>query len=112
MKYSVKEDRYVRSETGLYVKSMYKNKIWKNIELSSVAELFSNYFNNPQNVDVDWTLELTRPINYYVRTTVSTEIVYDDDQEIPVYDNDGKKVSTTKATQLKELIKLGVVFKF
>ena len=112
MKYSVKADRYVRSETGLYVKSMYKNKIWKNIELSSVAEFFSNYFNNPQNVDVDWTLELTLPINYYVRTTVSTEIVYDDDQEIPVYDNDGKKVSTTKATQLKELIKLGVVFKF
>ena len=112
MKYSVKADRYVRSETGLYVKSMYKNKIWKNIELSSVAEFFSNYFNNPQNVDVDWTLELTLPINYYVRTTVSTEIVYDDDQEIPVYDDNGKKVSTTKATQLKELIKLGVVFKF
>ena len=111
-KYSVSEDKYVRSETGLYVKSVYKNKVWKNIEISSNAEFFSNYFNNPQNIDVDWTLEITLPINYYVRTVASAELIYDDDQEIPVYDSDGKQTSTTKAVQLKELLKLGIVFKF
>jgi len=111
-KYSVSDDKYLRSETGLHVKMSYKHKVWKNIEVNTEAEFFSNYFNNPQNVDVDWMLEITLPINYYVRTVLSTELIYDDDQEIPVYDDQGKQVSTTKALQMKELIKLGFEFKF
>lgn len=111
-RYNVDEDRYVRSETGLYVKWLYKNKIWKDIEVTSAAEFFSNYFRKPQNVDVDWNLELVFPINYNVRATITTEMIYDDDQEIPVKDNDGKQIGTTKGMQFKELLKLGVVFRF
>lgn len=111
-RYNVDEDRYVRSETGLYVKWLYKNKVWKDIEVTSVAEFFSNYFRKPQNVDVDWNLELVFPINYNVRATITTEMIYDDDQEIPVKDNDGKQIGTTKGMQFKELLKLGVVFRF
>ena len=111
-RYNVDEDRYVRSETGLYLKWVYKNKFWKNIEVNSVAEFFSNYFHKPQNVDVDWNLELVLPINYYVRATITTEMIYDDDQEIPVKDESGKQIDTTKGLQFKELLKLGVVFRF
>lgn len=111
-RYNVEEDKNVRSETGLYLKWVYKNKFWKNIEVNSVAEFFSNYFHKPQNVDVDWNLELVFPINYNVRATITTEMIYDDDQEIPVKDADGKQIGTTKGLQFKELLKLGVVFRF
>ena len=111
-RYNVDEDRYVRSETGLYVKWIYKNRFWKDIEVTSVAEFFSNYFRKPQNVDVDWNLELVFPINYNVRATITTEMIYDDDQEIPVKDSEGKQIDTTKGLQFKELLKLGVVFRF
>ena len=111
-RYNVDEDRYVRSETGLYLKWVYKNKFWKNIEVNSVAEFFSNYFHKPQNVDVDWNLEMIFPINYHVRTTITTEMIYDDDQEIPVKDENGKQIGTTKGLQFKELLKLGIVFRF
>ncbi len=111
-KYNVEEDKYLRSETGLNVKWTYKVKFWKNIEVNSVAEFFSNYFEKPQNVDVDWNLELVFPINYYVRATITTEMIYDDDQEIPVKNDAGKQIGTTKGLQFKELMKLGVVFKF
>ena len=73
-RYNVDEDRYVRSETGLYLKWVYKNKFWKNIEVNSVAEFFSNYFHKPQNVDVDWNLEMIFPINYHVRTTINQRL--------------------------------------
>lgn len=111
-RYNVDDDRYVRSETGLYLKWVYKNKFWKNIEVNSVAEFFSNYFHKPQNVDVDWNLELVFPINYNVRATITTEMIYDDDQEIPVKDADGKQIGTTKGLQFKELLKLGIIFRF
>ena len=111
-RYNVDEDRNVRSETGLYLKWVYKNKFWKNIEVNSVAEFFSNYFHKPQNVDVDWNLELVFPINYNVRATITTEMIYDDDQEIPVKDSDGNQIGTTKGLQFKELLKLGIVFRF
>ncbi len=111
-RYNVDEDKYVRSETGLYLKWVYKNKLWKDIEVNSVAEFFSNYFHKPQNVDVDWNLDLVFPINYYVRATITTEMIYDDDQEIPVKDSDGKQIGTTKGLQFKELMKLGIVFRF
>lgn len=111
-RYNVDDDRYVRSETGLYLKWVYKNKFWKNIEVNSVAEFFSNYFHKPQNVDVDWNLEMIFPINYNVRATISTEMIYDDDQEIPVKDYDGKQIGTTKGLQFKELLKLGIIFRF
>lgn len=111
-KYNVDDDRYMRSETGLNVKWTYKNKIWKDIEVNSVAEFFSNYFVKPQNVDIDWNLEIVLPINYYVRATVSTEMIYDDDQEIPVKDDAGNQIGVTKKLQFKELMKLGVVFSF
>lgn len=111
-RYNVDENKNVRSETGLYLKWVYKNKFWKNIEVNSVAEFFSNYFYKPQNVDVDWNLDLVFPINYNVRATITTEMIYDDDQEIPVKDNTGKQIGTTKGLQFKELLKLGVVFRF
>lgn len=110
--YNVDEDKIVRSETGLYVKWIYKNRIWKNIEINSTAEFFSNYFEKPENVDVDWNLELIFPINDYVRATITTETIYDDDQEIPVKDDKGTQTGTTKGLQFKELLKLGVVFRF
>lgn len=111
-RYNVPEDRDVRSETGLYLKWVYKNKFWKNIEVNSAAEFFSNYFHKPQNVDVDWNLDLVFPINYNVRATITTEMIYDDDQEIPVKDENGKQIGTTKGLQFKELLKLGIVFRF
>lgn len=111
-RYNVDDDRYVRSETGLYLKWVYTNKFWKNIEVNSVAEFFSNYFHKPQNVDVDWNLELVFPINYNVRATITTEMIYDDDQEIPVKDDEGKQIGTTKGLQFKELLKLGIIFRF
>ena len=111
-RYNVDDDRYVRSETGLYLKWVYTNKFWKNIEVNSVAEFFSNYFHKPQNVDVDWNLEMVFPINYNVRATITTEMIYDDDQEIPVKDDEGKQIGTTKGLQFKELLKLGIIFRF
>jgi DUF3078 family protein len=47
--------------------------------LKSVLGLFSDYLDNPQNVDVSWTNELTFDIVGGLQLSFSTSLFYDDD---------------------------------
>ena len=47
----------LRYEFGGFVVLSYKGDITKMFRLESELDLFSNYKNNPQNIDVDWQLE-------------------------------------------------------
>ncbi len=111
--YNIEENKSVRSETGMKIKCFHKTKILDNVTISNTLELFSNYFNNPQNIDVDWNFESTIPINEYLQAMFSFEAIYDDDIDVPTNKTDENgKVITTKGTQIKEQLKLGFVFKF
>lgn len=75
---------------------------------SSLA-LFSNYLENPQNIDVDWTNELAYTIAKGLQLAVTLNIFYDDDVKVQVTDYDapngiaglGKRVSFTEQLLLK-----------
>jgi hypothetical protein len=110
--YGVSDDKNLRSETGAILNITYKKKIWGNIETQNSLELFSNYISNPQNIDLDWNLKLVFPVNDFIRATISTELIYDDNQDIPVYDSNNTLIRYTKAVQFKELFTLGFAMKF
>ena len=40
--------------------------------------LYSNYLENPQNVDIDYQMNLVMKINKYFSTNVSFQAIYDD----------------------------------
>ncbi|MFA6402220.1 MAG: DUF3078 domain-containing protein [Salinivirgaceae bacterium] len=114
-KYGLKPSEKVRSETGAIIKGSYKTKVWGNIEMENYLELFSNYVNNPQNVDIDWDFRLIFPVNDYIRATISTRLIYDDDQLVPKFkDENDVRVpdGTTKAVQFKEYLTIGFAVKF
>ena len=46
------EGKRVRNEFGAYFRVKFEKEIFKNIEMKTRIELFSNYMNNPQNIDV------------------------------------------------------------
>ena len=82
-----------------------KYEFLKNMTVYSRLDLYSDYLRKPQNVDVNWEVQLNMVINKWFSTTLTTNLVYDDDVLIGL--SDGRRV---KRVQYIEL--LGVVIKF
>ena len=114
-KYGLKENQSIKKEIGAYVKSIFNIQLHKNIHLQNKINLFTNYLENPENVDIDWEISLDMKITEYIQTSITSHIKYDDDVEIPVYEQvDGKKkqVGITKKIQFKEVLSVGLSYKF
>ncbi len=85
-----------------------KKDIMKNVTLNSTLGLFSNYIENPQNVDVDWKLMINMKINDYLSANLSTHLIYDDD--IKTSDDEGNPEGAK--VQFKEVFGVGLTYKF
>ncbi len=68
-----------RSELGAYLKASYKTEIMKNVNYSTTLDLFSNYLEHPEYIDVDWSNIITFKINDYINSTLTFDLVYDKD---------------------------------
>jgi len=95
-----------RQEYGAYLKMKYNRPIAKNIEMKSKLELFSNYLNNPENIDVNGELLLLFRVNSLVSASAQWNLIYDDD--IRITDSDG---NTGPRTQFKSVIGIGLSYK-
>ncbi len=100
-----------REEFGAYVKMQYQTKVMENITFQTVLELFSNYFHNPQNVDVNWTTLTTFKVNKFISATLSTQLIYDDDVKVLRTAGDNKG-TTGPDVQFKQVLGVGFSYKF
>ena len=114
-KFGLNKNQSLKKELGAYVKSIYHFDIRENIHIQNKINLFTNYLNDPQNIDIDWEVTVDMNITDYINTTISTHLIYDDDVDIPVYervDGEKKQVGTTRKIQFKELLSVGISYKF
>jgi len=51
----------------------------ENISMENILTLFSNYIDKPQNIDIDYTMNLVMKINDVFSTNLTFQGVYDDD---------------------------------
>ena len=105
----------IRYEFGALISMKFKKEIAKNITLSTKADFFSNYFHNPQNIDVNWDFLLNMKVNKYVVASISTTLIYDHDTPVPIYkDVTGVKTQTGTGprTQFKEVLAIGFSYRF
>ena len=110
-RFGVGKNEQVRKEIGAYVKVISKFNFRNNISLENKINFFTNYTKNPQNVDVDWEMNLGVQLTDYIKMSVNTHFIYDDDVDIPVFEN-GIQVGTTKNAQFKELFGIGFMYNF
>ncbi|MFM9005896.1 MAG: DUF3078 domain-containing protein, partial [Flavobacteriales bacterium] len=104
-----------RSEIGGYVRVLYRQTFFKDksVSVTSKLDLFSNYQNNPENIDVSWETIIGLKVNKFITTTITTHLVYDDDIDIAVdRNNDGITDGAGPRTQFKEVIGVGLNVKF
>lgn len=110
-RFGLDNDETIRKELGAYVKIISKLKFRNNINLENKLNFFTNYSKNPQNVDVNWELNLGVQLTDYIKMSVNTHFIYDDDVDIPVFE-DGTQVGVTKKAQFKELFGIGFTYSF
>lgn len=105
--YGVKPGKKLLSEFGANLKLEGRYEFLKNMTLYSRLDLYSDYLRKPQNVDINWEVQINMVINKWFFTTLTTNMVYDDDVKITL--SDGRKV---KRVQFKELLGVGLQFNF
>lgn len=74
-----KPGQKVRYEFGGRIVVKFKKEIVKNITLDSYLDLFSNYVNNPQNIDVVFNNLLNIKLNKFFSFTILSQMLYDND---------------------------------
>ncbi len=106
--FGVEAGKTSRSEFGGTVKVGVNKEVMKNINLTSTLELFSNYLNTPQNIDISWKAMINMKVNEFISANISTHLLYDDD--IDTFDSEG--LAQGPRVQFKELLGVGLSFKF
>ncbi|MEE9349725.1 MAG: DUF3078 domain-containing protein [Flavobacteriaceae bacterium] len=86
-------------ELGASLRGYYKLDIAKNISMENLLGLYTNYLDEPQNVDVDYTMNLVMTINKLITTNLSFQAIYDDNIQ-------------RNGFQIREAFGVGVNFNF
>ncbi|MDF7812975.1 DUF3078 domain-containing protein [Hymenobacter sp. YC55] len=104
----------MREELGAYLNVRYRRGLMSNITYQTRLELFSNYFHNPQNIDVNWENLLDFKVNKFFSASVATALVYDDDVLVPLNaDKQNKDFNAQgRRIQFKETLGIGLTYKF
>lgn len=113
----LKHGKKSRGEFGgylriLFSKNDFEAEALKNLSITSKADFFSNYTNNPQNIDVSWETQIAMKVNKYITVNVSTHLIYDDDIDVPVGVNDDGTTKFSKRVQFKEIAGVGIMYQF
>ncbi len=109
--YGVDSGKKVRTELGGFIKMIYKkDSLIKNVSLSSDLDLFSNYLDHPERVDVNWDMLMTLKVNKFLAVTINTQLIYDYDIKFVEIENN-IPVQKSKI-QFKELAGLGLTANF
>lgn len=76
--FGVEQGESTRFEFGAALNGYYKFNIMENISMENILNLYSNYLENPQNVDIDYQMNLVMKINKYISTNIAFQAIYDD----------------------------------
>lgn len=76
--FGVEEGKSMRYELGFNASMYYKLDVIANVTFENILNLYSNYLEDPQNVDIDYQLNIVMKINRYLTTNLSFQTIYDD----------------------------------
>jgi hypothetical protein len=77
--YGVDPEEKVDAQFGAFVSASFNKEILKNVNFTSRLDLFSNYKNKPENIDIFWTNNLVFKVNKYLAIQYQWNIGYDND---------------------------------
>lgn len=96
--FGVEQGDSSRYEFGAAINAYYKFNLMENVSVENILNLYSNYLEDPQNVDLDYTLNVVMKINKYLTTNLAFQTIYDD--------------NAFRGFQTRQVIGLGVNYGF
>ncbi|MGV4414971.1 DUF3078 domain-containing protein [Chryseobacterium sp. T1] len=75
-----RDGQSLRTELGTMMNIIYRIKIYKDVTMVNQLNLFTNYLNHMERVDIAYSGVLNLKFNKLITTTVALDLVYDHDQ--------------------------------
>lgn len=110
-----------RSEVGAYLNTRFQKDIVQNVNFMTKLDLFSNYQEEPQNIDVNWEVLISMKVNSFISVSLGTQLIYDDNTKINLFRTvNGTEVPITKLdgtqktgprTQFRQIFGVGLTYK-
>ena len=76
--FGVEEGKSLRYEIGFSGSIYYKVEVMENITVENTFALYSNYIDQPQNIDLNYLMDIDMKINKYFTFNFLFQAVYDD----------------------------------
>jgi hypothetical protein len=96
--FGVDANKTMRYELGFYASGYYKFNLMTNVSMENTLNLYTNYLEDPQNVDMDYSLAVFMRINRFLSANIAFQAIYDD--------------NAFRGFQTREVFGLGVNFGF
>ncbi len=111
--FGVDSGETVETEIGALLKATVNTDLSKSVNLATTLDLFSNYLEDPQNIDINWQLLLSIKLGKYFSASLSTQLIYDDNTTLTFYKSDKTTVDHVgPGVQFKEVLGIGFAYKF
>jgi hypothetical protein len=104
--YGVDPGEHIETEVGAFMSINYLKEFNKIVSYKGRLDLFSNYQEDPQNIDLYFTNILNVKLSKVLSATWSVDMIYDDD--VKLFGPTGKGARL----QLKSLVGIGLLVKF
>ena len=76
--FGVDQGESSRFEVGASVGAYAKFPVFENVNMENSLSLYSNYLENPGNVDIDYLMNLDMTINRFLSANLIFQAIYDD----------------------------------
>jgi hypothetical protein len=99
--FGVEKGKTLRYEFGASISGYYKLNLIENVSMENILNLYSNYLDRPENIDVDYQMNLVMKVNKFMSANLSFQAIYDDNAN-PI----------KSEIQIREVFGLGVNYSF
>lgn len=96
--FGVQPGESTRYEFGASLNAYAKFTLLENVTMENILTLYSNYLEDPQNVDLDYTMNLMMKVNDYLSASLLFQAIYDD--------------NAVEAVQVREVLGVGLTYVF
>lgn len=96
--FGVDQGATTRYEFGASINAYAKLTLMENVTMENILSLYSNYLEDPQNVDMDYTMNLVMSVNDYLSANFIFQAIYDD--------------NAVEAFQIREVLGVGLTYTF
>lgn len=96
--FGIDANKSYRFEFGASISGYSKLTIVENVVMENILNLYVNYLEEPQNIDIDYLMNLNMKINQFITTNLTFQAIYDD--------------NAARGFQIREALGVGVTFNF